>query len=575
MSDGEKTPPDVCGEPSRKDLAAPPLAPAALAFGASQFLLHGWALASMRDPRMLLMHGVAFIYDLFLLATAVVALEGLCRATPKRWRRTAELGARGILFAVGLVLTSYPLILAEFLCFPVNVFSVDLGVTGFFLTHILGWRGAGLMVGAAALAILSLRHPFSVSIPRRRWLLGGLAVLCLSGAVLGLMGRGPISIQPNPLIYSGQEILRDWFTRGRRVVPRPTRPVAPQGPAVAPLDPSPLEAAVDFRYDHVLLLAMETVNESQFAPFVLGRKDGFCEALRDRAAYFRHYYATNLDSYTSLIAMLTSVQVPYRAYEMPEFFDPVNGAPNMIGALAGKGWSSLFLCTAEYLPFVPVHDFWSATISGRYLPGKERWVSVGQNLVEAGTEDKAAIPSILSFMKAHPRTVIMQEMVFGHSPRWKMLTGKGQLEYYDEFFRELHEETVKAGLAERTLFVIVADHGERKDSAVAENYHVPLLLVGQKVEPCVQDGMFCHLDLQQIVGHYLCGLPEPRPREQVLVIGHSGRWVYGQIALGGRQIFLDALDGTVLSRQGDLPVHDVFARFQAAVDFFARFQRTR
>jgi hypothetical protein len=205
--------------------------------------------------------------------------------------------------------------------------------------------------------------------------------------------------------------------------------------------------------------------------------------MKHQATCFRRYYTTNLDSYTSLLAMLTSIQVPYRAYEAPESFATVNEASNLVGALTRQGWKSLFVCTSVCPAFLPVPQAWDARVCARNLPEGGDWVSLGQNQVEAGTEDKAALDTILSFMRAHPRTVVMQEM---------------------------------------------------------------------------------------INGHYLAGLPLPPERPDVLVIGHSGHWVYGLIDPEGRQVFLDALDGVVLGRQADLPAQRAFERFTAQIDSVAR-----
>ena len=126
-----------------------------------------------------------------------------------------------------------------------------------------------------------------------------------------------------------------------------------------------------------MILVMETVSQADFAGYFLGQETGFYATVKDRAVYFDRYYTTNLDSYTSLLAMLTSVQVPYRAYESPQYFAGLNDAPNMIGTLTEKGWASLFVCTSEYQPFVPVPADWTATVHGHDLPNKRigyRWV---------------------------------------------------------------------------------------------------------------------------------------------------------------------------------------------------------
>ncbi len=64
--------------------------------------------------------------------------------------------------------------------------------------------------------------------------------------------------------------------------------------------------------------------------------------------------------------------------------------------------------------------------------------------METAVEDRAALPAILGFMKSHAQTAVMQEMVFGHSPRWIAKAGKSQLE---PGFVSVHRGSKVAGQA--------------------------------------------------------------------------------------------------------------------------------
>ena len=75
---------------------------------------------------------------------------------------------------------------------------------------------------------------------------------------------------------------------------------------------------------------------------------------------------------------------------------------------------------------------------------------MGGSKVEAGVEDRAALPAIIEFMKSHSQTLVMQEMIFGHSPKWTAKTGKSQLEYYDDYLLEVLRGLEQQNLADRT-----------------------------------------------------------------------------------------------------------------------------
>jgi hypothetical protein len=203
------------------------------------------------------------------------------------------------------------------------------------------------------------------------------------------------------------------------------------------------------RYDHIVIMVLEGVTSARFEQEFLARPEGYYAHVRDRSVYFDEYHTTNLDSYTSLIAMLTSVQVPYRAYADPSSYEAVNEVPNLVAALNERGFQALYVCTAEHQPFVPVREDWSRMLHMRDLTRQTDWVTMGGSKVEAGVEDRAALPAIIEFMTSRSQTLVLQEMIFGHSPKWTAKTGKSQLEYYDDYLLELRRGLEQQNLADR------------------------------------------------------------------------------------------------------------------------------
>jgi membrane-anchored protein YejM (alkaline phosphatase superfamily) len=163
----------------------------------------------------------------------------------------------------------------------------------------------------------------------------------------------------------------------------------------------------------------------------------------------------------------------------------------------------------------------------------------------------------------------MQEMVFGHSPRWIAKTGKEQLEYYDQYLLELLGALEQAGLADRSLLVVVSDHGDRADSANVENYRVPLFVTGRGVAPSRRSAHLSHCDLPAILGHFLAGQPLPEARTSLLTVGSTERWIYGEITSGGSYLFIENDTGAVLASDGTLAASSLHRRFQGQLDVFA------
>lgn len=260
------------------------------------------------------------------------------------------------------------------------------------------------------------------------------------------------------------------------------------------------------------------------------------------------------------------MHVPFRSYADPSRYDAVNSLPNAPRALKQKGYGTLFVSTYESQPFVPNRADWDRVADRGDMSTLADFATIGGSRMESATEDRAAIPLILSELARAPRSLVLAELVYGHSPEWRAKTGVGQLAYYDIYLTELLGRIAKAGLAPRTLTIVVSDHGVRLGASDPENYRVPLLVVGEDVTPGVDDEFRCHLDLQAILAHYLMSTPLPPPRDRIATVGNTGRWIYGEISHTSDYVFIDEPTGKVLNRAGSLDPLDVHMRFQSQID---------
>ena len=529
-----------------------------------QIMLHLCGAWEAHQIRLVALHGLAFVYDVIIV---LPVYKLACRLV--NYSRISKLS----IFAISFVLASYPLMLTEYINFPVNVFTIDWSVASMFFTWLIGSKCLFALFGSLLAPFLALKASSVLPIPTKSHFYYALMVIALIGLLGNISGSWWLHTVPHPIVHSLQEVLRDTLVRGPRMVPHLRRPVLSKDTDDNVLPTSPFVAKKLDSYDHIVLLVMETVNESDFAREFTAGKDGFYGKVRDRSLYFSNYYTTNLDSYTSLLAMLTAVQVPYMSYDKPAYYDGVNSASNMVRSLKEQGWRCLFVCTAKHQPFIPVWADWSAKTHGSDIPDKD-WVSLGVNRIEAAVEDKAASETIINFIKKHSKTFILQEMVYGHSKRWMMKTGTKQLAYYDDYFHSLYERVKELGLEDRTLFVIATDHGQRREDVNPCNYKVPLLVAGHSIKSCKKiDEQYCHLDLQEILAHVVYGSALPKRRSDVIVVGHSGRWTYGRIKDKNNYIFLDCRGGDILSQAGNYDPLSLYSDFQEIVDSFARYQR--
>jgi hypothetical protein len=531
-----------------------------LVFSAFQLLLHLGYFVVQTDPRMLMPHAVAFLHDLLLIFAVFFGFAVASRVFPAPLRPTLKIMAIICLFGLGLLLASYPHFLREYLAFPVNIIGTDLGSARVFLKEYAGVAALWPIAFAVVAGSIALVVPLRVHLSARMYMVGGL--------VLGLVAVLTLPrLSPQPFVYSLQKEFVSRLGRDGRAVPPLKRPMSGSD-GLIPSVSSALDLAKSFRADHVLLIVLEGITAQAFENEFMAQRDGFYARVKARAAFFSQYYATNLDSYPSLIAMLTSVQVPYLAYADESLYGAVNNAPNLTRTLRAKGFRTLFISTYAHQPFVPTRNDWDRVMDRGDLGSLDGWVSLGSSRMEAATEDRAALPAIFEFMAASKRSFVVHELVYGHSPEWRAVTGNRQLAYYDLYLNDIFDHLLANGLDSRTLMVIVSDHGDRAKASSIENYRVPLLVVGNDVCPFKDDGFRSHLDMQAIVAHYLTGTALPSAREELFVVGSSERWVYGQISREGEHVFLDDRTGRILSQRGNRDPLQVYRLFQATVDKF-------
>ena len=532
-------------------------------FAMLQFLLHVRQCVASGDPRLWPPHMVAFLHDLLLLGVAFSGAGMLRRSAPLRFRRGVGNFSMAILLILASFLALYPQLLREYLAFPVNIFGAGAGSIRVVLQEYLGLSRLWPVLLAVTLGIIAIFIPFRLSAPRR-----SVSVFWVLVAVPALL---TLPRSPHPLLYSLQQSAMGLLTSGERVVPSLQRPLR-DGVLSFPKAQSSIAIKETPVVDHIFLIVLEGVSASDFEREFLSMKQGFYAKVSNRATYFERYYATNLDSYTSLIAMLTSVQVPYRAYGDENLYAAVNQTNNLTRLLHRHGFFTAFVSTYEYQPFVPTRSDWDQVIDRRSLPSTDGWVSLGTSRMESATEDRSALSTVVGFAISHPGTFVLHELVYGHSTEWRAKVAQSQLGYYNTYLRELLEKLEKEGLTERSMLVIVSDHGERAKASSAENYRVPLLVVAPNLQVGRDTRFRSHLDLAGIVLSYLTGSALPSERTGLYVVGSSERWVYGDIDAHGASLFIDDQTGTVLSKQGNLQPSDLRNGFQSLLnDFDAQF----
>ncbi len=507
---------------------------------------------------------VSFIQDLFLLLLVYFLWRTGDRLFPGSRKIT-----RGFFFAAFLPLLLFNGLYSPFLSdlqnFPLNLFAVELNLALFFWRNFLTGKRV-LLIGAWFLVFLatSLRgNPGPGPGPRLKkacWLVSFIAIVTLLA--------NPI----NPLLFSAAEEYRGFFSGKRAGNVRRLAPPNPiKGGSRGNLDRSFTDyPKIAPCYDRVVLFVMESIPFRSFA----GRPADI-EALdptgKGSWRSFSRYHTTNLDSFTSLLAILNSVFIPFQAYVNEEKYRFLDHGENLVRFFSGNGFKTHFVTSfgSHQIRFAPDVPDWTDLHFVEDVRADPRFICVTSNPVEWAAEDLAALEPLLARLASAPRVFIFQEMVYGHTPEWVARTGKTPLEYYRAYFRKFFVTAAARNLLDRTLVVICSDHGPREDQWEPESYHIPLLFWASGLASGTDDRFLCHLDLKDLLLEELGRLPGPKPRSETWLVGHSGEYLYGRLLASGGGTLISNHSLNVKSSESPEEVAAFHQAFQAYLHAFS------
>jgi len=531
-----------------------------LFFAGYQFLLHIYFTLASNDPRLFMPTAVAFLHDLAILGIVATIFYYLQYLFPDRLKSSINRFASIALIVIGISFSSYPKILREYLAFPVNLFNSDFDSAKVLISEYLGISALAPSLLALVLGVIVLLSGLELKVSRKIKTIVLLIIFVLFTATLQ-------KASPQPFVFSIQKELESLVGNKERNVPSLTRTIskAENADEIKLLSYSSKEIS---NYSHILFIVLEGVTSAAFESDFLKIQDGFYSLYQNNTVYYNNYYASNLDSYTSLIAMLTSIQVPYRAYANENLYIKVNKAPSITQDLHKMGFYNTFISTYEHQPFVPTRNHWNKIYDRRDIKSLDGWLSLGSNKMEAATEDKAAISTIIDELKSNKKTFILHEMVYGHSPEWRANTGKSQSVYYNEYLVELANELEENNFLDKALLIIVSDHGNRAKPADIDNYRVPLLVMGRKIRTQVRDDLLTHTELPKIIYHYSASDKHPMSRDEIYFVGSTEKLVYGKMTKDRKYLFIDNSPGIIMTKTDGMNAVEVKNEFQTYFDRF-------
>lgn len=404
-----------------------------LGYGLVQLLLHTFYLLNANDPKIILPTAIALIHDFFILLLYSHFSIGIIRLIPEKYYTYIKNILVVGFILLGTILSLYPKMLREYLIFPSNMFESDVSSAQ---TLIVEYLGISSLITQLFVIIFGIIIGFVI---KWEFKLNKFSVIIFTCLIFLLTILSLKQNSPQPFLYSMQTQIESIIKNEKRVVQSIKVGKKENSNLIYPIKYPDGEIA---QYKHVLMVVLEGVTAKNFENEFMTISNGFYAHYINKSNYFNNYYSTNLDSYTSLIAMISGIHVPYRSYSDVELYENVNKELNLVDYFNKQGFNSLFVSTFEYQPFIPSFKFWK-NIYTRNDFDVTKYVTIGSSRMEKASEDKVAIDKIVEYMKENKRTFMMHELAYGHSPEWRASMGISQLKYYDDYLLEITEKLKK------------------------------------------------------------------------------------------------------------------------------------
>jgi hypothetical protein len=475
-------------------------------------------------------------------AAALVALASL-------WRASQRVRGLGVLGSVLFMLLAHAVIvpsLSHTYFFEsaaerrFSLLEVDLRTLRFFFANVLPVRGAlwlaallvSMHLGAYRLARLPLREPPAFL---------GLAALAL--------GIGLLQVQPplpTPLADVAGDLAERLFAPHLTVDrSRPAR----LAPRTLDHGGTPTHGAA--RYDKVLVFVMETMNsdimerEAKALP-----ADTFVHRARPHARRYEQYFATNQDSRTGMLAMLSSRLIPYEAYTEAgrDHYMFLGQRPSLVDAMQREGFRSAFAVSQQELELVVGDLPWDEVINFQEgeVPVSDRLCFVPYEF-EHSCEDLALLPRVLAFLDRNPRAFLYQEFIWGHASEYNQASGRTNMDYYSRYLDAVLAHLAETGALARTLIVLTSDHGvrEKDDQRRRETYRLPLWFYAGDLDAREDRQLRSHLDFKDLLfTHVFADTPEPPANAFVMAVGPTGTAFVTVLSEPERMLLLQAHEGS-------------------------------
>jgi hypothetical protein len=468
--------------------------------------------------------GAGFLIDLCVWFGLWVGSEALMRRGSAFLRGLGAVGFYPLFYLCALVSFGHGYFFDEAVDRKLSLLDVKLDGIVYFLSHVLPVEG---MLTLAALAL---------SVHGGAWLIRRFfpppSARFVVRAALGLFASTALASSFGSVASPFVDVIADLYEMA--TTPR-VQPIAREDLTFSPnvldrREPWP-EPPFTTPFDKVLVFVMETTTENDLES---QRKvldpNSFARAAVEHAHRYTRYFPGNQDSRTGMLGMLSARFNPYEAYTDAAVakYKDIARPVSLVDHMRKLGYRSGFALSQIELELIVRDLRWDEVMhlsEAETAQAKRDFLCFHPYEFEHSCEDRAILPKVLDFLDRSPRAFLYQEFVWGHSFLYNEAASKTNAEYYSSYIDAVIAHLRARGELERTLIVLVSDHGyrDKKWQADPTRYQIPLWFYAPHFE-AKQDGrLLSHLDFKDLLFAEMA--TEPRtvsPNPFVMITGPTG-----------------------------------------------------
>ncbi|QQS28503.1 MAG: sulfatase-like hydrolase/transferase [Sphingobacteriales bacterium] len=431
---------------------------------------------------------------------------------------------------------TYTFFLMDLYHFPMNIFSISADSLCFFITYF-----TSPFTIAGFLGIYAVLFSISYLVPKRLAFVNWIKPACLLLTLLFL----PSSLKPgiNPILFSIQEQIIAYRNADTNLkhLEEPNAEIADNtdfGFADKKFDTIP---TIHSNYKRVIVLVMEGLNYKTFTQKSKEDQNSFLNKYQKHIKQFTNYHTLNIDSFTSLIAILNSIFVPYSSHVKKEAFDFTDKQTNLVRFFNHNHFTTFFTTSLglQQAYFVPDMPEWKTTLFMEKMDTVVHYKCINSMKIENSCEDLTLLNNMVDTIAAHDQIFVFNEMVYGHVNEWTEKKGVEVVEYYNLYFNRLIEKLSGKQILDSTLIFILSDHGPKEDAYNTDNYHIPLLVFSTGIDTTANNSFTSHLDFKNILIELMTGTPQIYGNQPFFTYGNSVEMVYGLATPDGSHIFIN------------------------------------